>query len=83
MNKEPTITIAGTYGDKDITRCSYIGEWTAHAREFYRLAGFRNTDQQAIVAGILDQIETMAGQEFDRILIAQTSGPVEFLQEVK
>ena len=64
-----TITVSGHFGDKEVTRESFIDQWLVHVTQLNRLAS--NEDGIEWVQLVKMQTEEIAGQEFDKTLKAQ------------
>ncbi len=61
-----TITVAGFFGDKELTRREFIEEWRVHAANLKRLPG--NAAGYAWAEKVVAETVELAGTEFDRIL---------------
>ena len=66
--KEPTITVAGYFGDKEVTRDEFINTWRTHVAELKRLPHYDDLIAMEVVNKMIDAVIDMAGKEFDRIL---------------
>lgn len=64
-----TITVSGHFGDKEVTRESFIDQWLVHVTQLNRLVS--NEDGIEWVQLVKMQTEEIAGQEFDKTLKAQ------------
>lgn len=61
-----TITVKGHFGDKEVTRESFIDQWVGHAKQFNRLAS--STDSVDDIQLIVRMVKKMAESEFDKTL---------------
>lgn len=65
----PTITVAGHFGDKQVTEVEFVAQWTDHIKQLRRLDW--STHWQKRVDAISSEVHKTATAEFQRLWLAQ------------
>ena len=66
-----TITVAGHFGDKQVTKEQFVGEWSSHMRELNSLS-WDHMEEFAVMRG---RVEEIAADGFERVYAAQNKEP--------
>jgi hypothetical protein len=67
-----TITVAGHFGDKEVTKKQFVKEWVDHAKQFMLIS--HAPSWQSKVADIMQEVGQAADDEFTAKFIEKQNG---------